>query len=1180
MLKFYFGASGSGKSTRLYQEFINKAQENPDQNFLYIVPDQFTMQTQMDMIRLHPDHGIMNIDVLSFGRLSHRVFEETGSQKLPVLDDVGKSLILRHVAELNKDKLPVIGSFMHRAGYIDEVKSTISEFMQYGLVREDIDMLANAANGHGALRGKLSDLGLLFSEFQKYTENKFVSAEETMGILKDRIDGCRLLAGSVVVFDGFTGFTPIQYQVLEKIIEVASQVIITLDMGEEVDPYQDITDEQELFFLSKKTMESLIKCQWQALMHLDPLQTPDYEHYKEYRLSENGRKDDVFLHYDEEAKTVQRLKDNPPMAFLEENLFRYKHSVYDKDVSQNIIVAQADNIEDEVRNALMHIRRTVMASSDVFYRDFAICCGDLECYNEIIERMAQNFHVPVYIDKTSNIRLNPFIEYIRSAINMVRNDYSYETVFHFMRSGMTDFENDDIDELENYVRSFGIRGHKAWEDIFTKISKSNQKTQKDAEYDVALLEKLNTMRQSVVTIMDPLVNCINQSVLEMTKALYEFIIRSSAEKKLQNYAASFREKGDLIRAKEYEQIYEKIMNLLDQIALLLGDEKIDWKEYMDILDAGFGDIEVGTIPQNVDYVTVGDIERSRLSNIKYLLFLGVNDTNIPKRAGEGGLLSDIDREFLKDNAGDIELAPTPRQQMYIQRLYLYMNLTKPSQQLYLSYSLISSDGKSMRPAYLIGKLKGMFKLLKEKTNTNQDVIKNLLTIEDAGKKVAELIRDYSDGYLTAEEEKEFLTLYDLLKKTSKEDMDKLKKAAFLRYQNTPLPKTLAAALYGNYLENSVSRLETFASCCYEHFVKYGLGLEERKEYEFGVADLGNVFHGVLELFSIKLNEKGMNWKSFTKEEGDEVLAEALEEYTKSYGETILYSTARNQFVIERIRRILSRTIESLSYQLRKGSFYPDKVEMDFSQAGDIDEINIALTDDEKEKIRQKMTLHGRIDRLDLAEDENKNIYVKIIDFKSGNKSFDIASVYYGLSLQLVLYMNVAAAMEENLHKDKEVIPAALLYYHVEDPLVSKDGSDTPETINRKIREELKTTGVINSDDKVIELLDNDLADPSVKESDVIPVKRKKDGSLSAASKTIEKEDYKKVSAYVTKKIKEYGRRILDGDIEINPYEMGQRSACTYCSFHSICRFDPSIDGFGKRSLEKLSKDEALKKMEE
>ena len=1169
MLKFYLGASGAGKSTKLYQDIIERSMKETERNFLIIVPDQFTMQTQMDIVKMHPAHGIMNIDVLSFGRLAHRVFDEVGTDKIPVLDDTGKSLILRHVADLNKQNLPVIGGNMHRSGYIDEVKSTISELMQYDIAPEGMDSLLACTTKKGALHAKLKDIQFLYNEFIHYIERKYVTSEETLGILCDKLDASELIKDSVVAFDGFTGFTPVQYRVIEKLMRIADEINISIDIDPTDHPYLPPQNEQELFQLSRKTIQDLEQIAYAVQQSDNARQVPDYERWKEYRDTHNQ---DVLI----TGKPVERLRDNPAMAFLEQNLFRYRKVQFPGETGDSIRLYESMTPSEEVRQTCIEICRLIRGSRDVFYRDIAIVCGSLDTYGDVIAQAAEKFDIPVYIDKTRNIRLNPFIEYIRSALHIVSQNYSYESVFHFMRSGLTDYRYEDADRLENYVRALGIRGQKQWENLFTRPIPGSRKKKENEQSEIEFLQLMNEMRLNLTQQIAPLMAVRGGTVAEQTRALYEFISGNHAQEKLMQYASFFEKSADHVRAKEYAQIYTKVMDLLDQMVGLLGDETISPEEYMDILDAGFGEIEVGTIPQNVDRVLVGDIERTRISEVKYLFFIGINDSAIPKHAGTGGIISDTDRQFLADAQTGVELAPTPRQQIYIQRLYLYMNLTKPSKCLYLSFSKTDAAGKSIRPAYLIAKLQKMFPRLQTEYPQNLPIPEQIMTVKDGLAYMAVQMREYADGYLQGDAEKHFLTLFETLTKMGEEQpelaakVEQLTQAAFLRYRNIPLSKAVSAALYGSYLENSVSRLELFASCCYAHFVRYGLQLDEREEYTFDVSDLGNVFHSVLEQFTVSLQEQGLDWFSFTEEQGEQILKDALIRTADSYGQTILMSSARNQYAVERIHRILSRTVNTLQYQLQKGDFHPERVELDFREAGDIDEINIALTIDEKRKITERMKLHGRIDRMDISEDE-QHVYVKIIDFKSGKKDFNITSLYYGLQLQLVLYMNVAAAMEREQHPDKEIVPAAILYYHVSDPMITPEREDTPEIIGEKIRKQLRTTGIVNDSAEVINLLDKEFAD----KSDVIPVQRKKDGSYTAASGVISGKDYGLISEYVNDRIREFGKRILDGDIAVNPYEIKGKKACTWCRFRAICGFDPSVEGYATRELPDLKESEVI-----
>ncbi len=1156
MLKFCFGASGAGKSTRIYEEIIRRSFDEPDTDFIIIVPDQFTMQTQKDVVRMHPSHAIMNIDVLSFGRLSHRIFEEVGLSSFSVLDDVGKSLILRRVADMLGEKLPVIGSNMHKTGYIDEVKSTISEFMMYGIGDKELAVLEEKSISKGVLNSKIKDLRLLYSEFHKYISGKYITTEETLDILCASVPKSSLIKNSVIVFDGFTGFTPIQYRVIEKLLAASKEIIISVTIDPKQNPYDTGFEEQELFALSKKTVRDLEKIQMQV-------------------LSGNGQKErdrsaDIFIRSD----VVRRLEKNPSLAFLEKNLFRYNADTY-QDEPEEIEIFEASTPANEVRQVMIKIADAIR-NKKYAYRDIAIVCGSLEEYSDLIALSAEKFDIPVYIDQNISLLLNPFIEYITSAINIVIGNYRYEDVFHYMRSGMTLFSREDTDILENYVRALGIKGQKQWNDRFSRHMPKKFKRGKvteDSQREVALMDKLEGMRQVISDQLAPLFDARNKTAKEITLSLLEVIEKNESRAKLEAYREMFKEQGNLKKAKEYDQIYEKIISLLKQIMDLIGEDELTMSEYKDILSAGFGEIEVGTIPQDVDRIIVGDIERTRLKEIKLLFFVGVSDGSIPSSAGSGGILSDIDREFLSGLDADISLAPTPRQQMYIQRLYLYMNLTKPTDKLYLSYPQMDNAGKSLKCAYLVPKLLQMFPKL-EITRPEDDGFESQnVSKRDSLENAAALMREFADGHLSEREEKEFFTLYSVLSKQESAlgTLRRLVEAAFAHYESRPLATALARTLYGTTLEISVSRLEMFAACSYAHFLRYGLGLDERDEFDFDVADLGNVFHDVLEKYTSEILNRKMDWRSLSKEESEEILNKALIECTDGYGETILHSSARNHAMIDRIHRILSRTVDTLKYQIEKGKFDPAFLEMDFREAGNLKELNVALEDDEKQRILGQMRLHGKIDRVDLYEDDDK-VYVKVIDFKSGKKQFSIASLYYGLQLQLVMYMDVALAAQKKLSDKKEAVPAAILYYHIDDPMAQGTADIGPDDINRAIREQLKMTGLVSENMDIVQMLDNSI----ISKSDIIPVGIKKDGSFTAASRTVTSEDYSALRSYAGDKIREFGRRILKGDIEIDPYEKGQTSSCKYCPYKSVCGFDKKIPGYDMRTLD--LEDDAAKQL--
>ena len=1075
-----------------------------------------------------------------------------------------KSLILRKVAANLEPELQVIGNNLKKIGCIHEVKSSISEFMQYGIGSEELSQMIDCASQRGALQYKLKDLKVLFDGFQKYIKDQFINTEESLTLLKNVLHKSSIIQNSVIVFDGFTGFTPIQNMLIQELMCLSKDVIITCVIDGREDPYH-MDGEQRLFHLTKKTVHDLTVLATQAGV---------------------PRGEDVILR----EYPVKRYANNEMLAFLEHGLFRYQSGGYhsrgqeaEKQEKQNqpivkdrsvesqksdsqvnsIQIYELSNPQAEVQFICRQIHELVRTRG-YKYQDIAVVTGDLPGYTHFVQNEFEKFQIPVFIDQTSGIILNPFIEYIRSGVNTILQNFTYESMFHFLRSGFMDIPEDHIDRMENYCITLGIKGKKKWTNLWTRQTR-------DMGKDFAeQLEQLNGDRERIMEALQPLMEIGGKTTTadEIVRGVYAFIIGGNLQQKLANLQQKFETEGDLERAREYAQIYRLVCDLLNQILELLGQEKMNLKEFFQILDAGFGEIQVGTIPQTVDQVVVGDIERTRLKEIKTLFFMGINDGNIPKNGGTGGLISDIEREFLWD--AQFELAATPRQQMYTQRLYLYMNMTKPTDQLILSYVNVNGEGKSVRKAYLISTIQRLFPELSVQRVPEAITLEQIATPREGLSYLVDQLRNYASRNPMSQDELFHLFHWYEGQSDYKGIVQHLCNAAFYEYHSNPISKAVANALYGKTLENSVSRLEKYASCAYAHFLQYGLNLAERKEFSFENVDMGNVFHGVLEHFAEKLEASTYSWFDFPEEIGVQYATEALESYAQEYGDTILFSSARNEYMITRMKRILLRTVKTLQYQLKKGLFQPNQFEISFSMMEDLNSVNIALSEDEK------MRLHGRIDRVDTYEDE-EHVYVKVIDYKSGNRSFDLVALYYGLQLQLVVYLNAAMELAEKNHKGKEVVPAAVLYYHVSDPMVERTGAQlTPEELNQQLLKELRTKGVINAAYDVPGKLDTS----RVAKSDVIPVEYKKDGSFTASSAVLGEDELKTISNYVNYKIKDIGSNILAGNIAIDPYERGMENSCTYCSYAGICGYDEKIPGYRHRKLEDVKKDEVIQKIKD
>ena len=1142
-LRFIFGPSGSGKTTKIHKEILERAKNEPSRNFLVIVPDQFTMQTQQELSSGSETGGILNIDVLSFGRLTHRIMTEVGWEELPVLDDTGKSLVLQRVCGRIEEQLPVLGRRMSRQGYIHEVKSVISEFMQYSLSPDDVSNLSETVGKNSALGSKLADLSVIYKEFNDYIAGNFITREGKLDILRQMIPASSVLAGSVVVFDGFTGFTPIQLCVIEDIIAKADETVVTLVLGSDK-KIGECLDMQELFYLSGKTYDSLVKRAEKAGAQVMPPEVCDH----------SGKPSKI--------------------DFIEKNLFRINSEKYEKESDDSLTLFCASSISEEVHQAGIEIRRLLGENKDLQFRDIAFVTGDIEGYAPSVESEFGKMGIPVFIDRTSGIRLNPLMEGVRSVIDLYLKNFSSDSVFRYLKSGISGIEREDADLLESYVRQTGIRGYKAWNSLFAL------KTADMPENDESALSKINEIREKFIGQVNGLykVTGDKQTMLrDTTKAcaatfvnsLYDYLLSIDASGILADYAHRFEAEGDFVRQKEYEQVYRKLMELLEQIESLMGEDEISFKEFGEILDAGVGEIRIGTIPRSVDRVLVGDIERTRVPKVKILFFAGVNDGNIPRSTDKGGIISDLERESLYEKG--MELAPSPREEMYNQRLYLYMNMTKPSEKLYISWAGLDTVGQSLRPSYLCEMIKNMFPASRVLTPENEKITSQIVTESEGLRYLGEELRFFAEGNNT--EEQNVYTVYSAFSDPEySEKRDKLEKAAFFRYKPEKIEKELSEKLYCEkpaegsdeaVLRSSVSQLETYVSCPYRFFLRYGIKLKETIEFEIDSRDTGNVFHEVMDLFSKKLKENGKTWRDFSDEYARDTVTELLGKVTDIYGACVFQDSARNRLNIYRLKKALVTSVLSIRYQIQKGSFEPQAFEVPFRR-----DIKLAGGTDKKRVLR----LRGKIDRVDLAKKDGE-VFVRIVDYKSSAKKLEPANLYDGSQLQLPMYMD--QEVKRLNEKGEKTGPASMLYYHVTDPLLELPYDSSDEDIEAKRNTESKMHGYTVGDSRIVSMNDKSM-DEGSGSSDVINVSYTKNG-FGSRSEVISKDAFDTLMEYSEFIAKKKAGEILDGNIEAKPAEKG---SCEYCSYRASCGFDIRIPGYEKSKKEKVDKHKMAELMNE
>lgn len=1112
--QFVFGPAGSGKSKYLYQETIRRSMEHPKQNFMVVVPEQFTMQTQKDLVSLHPSRGIMNIDVLSFARLAYRIFQENGTKQLPVLDDEGKNLILRKIASQCEEKLSLLKGNVRKLGYISEVKSVISELTQYDIHLEDMDRMMERVGNDKRLYYKLKDIRLLYQEFQEYLDEKFITKEELLDVLGREVPKSELLKNSTIILDGFTGFTPVQIRLIGELMENCREILISVTMDDREDPYR-CQHPYQLFAISKQMVTSLVEVARERKVEiLEP----------------------VYFY----EKPVYRFADNPAMAFLERNIFRYGKEVFQG--KQDAITLHVARNPKEETKALAGLIRRMVRTQGYRYREIGVIVSDMDVYGEELKRAFWEYDIPVFMDYKRSILLNPFVEFLRSILNIAEQNFSYDSVFRALKTGIIKMDRSQTDALENYCIQMGVRGYKKWNEPW--IRKTSEMS----------LEDLEAMNQSRLFIMDQLQAVFRvlkkrkKTVREITVALYELMVAQEYEERLKEWENHFAQIGELTLSREYAQIYKVLIELFEKFVDLLGEENVTVKEYEELLEAGLVEAKVGVIPPGTDQVVAGDVERTRLKDIRALMFLGADDSRLPGNLLRNGLLSERDRkEFEKEK---ISLAPGGKERTYIQKFYLYLNLNKPSEKLDIFYSKVSNDGKNVRESYLIQEMKKLYKEI-EIVDEEQ---RPFLEKENIPKlAVSELIRGFSDAGVREKDVWKQLYCWYKTNPEWKQKVDVLLHAGRYHRPKDEISREIANQLYGEEFRDSISRMEKFSACAFSHFLTYGLHLKERELYEFAAIDFGNICHLVLEKYAKELEKQKMKWSEVSSRQQKEILWDCLMAAITDYGDSVLYDSARNEAMITRMKSILFRTVWALTSQLSCGDFEPYKNEVRFYS--------------------------GKIDRIDACEDEDA-VYLKVIDYKTGKKAFDIVSLYHGLQLQLMVYMDAAVKMGQIDFPDKEVIPAGVFYYRVDDPLIQSDEMLNPieeernYNVDQLFLKELRPDGLVNLSGNSCLHLDRNMTGESL----AVPIRFNKDGSLSKTSKAVSAEDFDILMAYAVKKVKEVHERIANGETKVYPYRKGNETACDYCDYRHICGFDVRIPGYQYHEIESMPKETVIQKM--
>ena len=634
--------------------------------------------------------------------------------------------------------------------------------------------------------------------------------------------------------------------------------------------------------------------------------------------------------------------------------------------------------------------------------------------------------------------------------------------------------------------------------------------------------------------------------------LYEFLEMLDVEGKMAKKQEMFEEEGNLIQAATYAKVYDQVIDLLEQMAEILGEEKLSYDDFLSVLESGLEEMQIGVIPPSLDQIVIGDMKRTRTEEVKILFFLGVNEGVIPAANDGGGVVSDYQREILQSYG--IGLAPGAKESAYMEQFYLYLTVSKPTDRLYVSYRMMEAAGNNNRPSYFIERILRIFPKLK--ISMEEEEQKTGYTKEEA---LDQMILCLQDLDLTENEDSDKMkwmqTLYYALKdlKPVTDYVD----ARFYTNQALPLSKELIHDLYGDTISGSVTRMEKFAGCAFSHFMQYGLRLRKRLVHEILPTDMGKVFHKTMELVG-----KRSDWKFVDDESRDEFVDAMVELAVTDVQKELFESSHRNEYVLERMKRISKRAVWAMEQHIKRGDFTPEEYEIAFGEENHLDSMTFALEDGEK------MIFSGVVDRMDSVEDE-ENKYLKIIDYKSGKQKFDFAKIFHGLQMQLIIYMNAMMELYEK-KSGKRVYPAGMFYFHMDDPVVNVEHE---REANDKILKDLKMSGVVNEDFQLIDHMEHTGPEGYL----TLPVRATKSG-YDKRSSILNTTQLLNLGKYVEKKMTDLGNSLMHGDISIKPYEYEGRKPCEYCEFKNICAYEEGVDQVEK--IKKISLEEGKHALDE
>lgn len=1126
MLNIFYGRENLDKEKFIYDNIGGRA--------LLVVPDQFTLEAERELIAHSGAKALMDVEVLSLSRLGYRLLEELGGSKRTFIDKYGRHMILSSIAAEEREKLQVFKGLEEKNSFIELVNNFISEMKQFNCGADELAEIARSVPDGSYTQRKLEDLYLLYSEYEAAIRGKYTDSEDYIDLFLGKISRSELVAGNHIWIYGFDSFAPKALSVIGELMQYAADVNLVLTY----DDKREARD-ADLFALA----ETVIR---------------NFENLAERRSIEVRKRAIPKTYTAERADKIQ---------FIEQELYALPARKYARGGqstnpaeggaseaaaagTDSLTLVAAANLYNEAESAACYVLELVR---DFGYRfsDIKVICNDQETRGPILKRVFKEYGIDLVSDTSKDILQSSIVQYITALMDVVVEKYRTDLMIKMLKSGFGDLTNDEITDLENYAIKYKIRGT-MWKRPFVRG---------ESEYGAEALVRMNAVREKALAFMPDLEAIFEAETCgEFISGLYGFLYEKvKLPEKIADLTVLQTEQGRPDLAEETAQIWGKVIGIFDQMSEIMGEQKFRAAAFRDLFEVGISQVEIGILPPTKDGLMMGTMQRTRTGEMKALVVVGANEGVLPNEKPGSGLFGSDEKNLFKENG--IELCKVDDVRFLEERMGIYRNLSKPRERLWISYSLSDAEGGPARPSGVFTKLAGLFgdtPVARDALNRQSDA--ELVGAGPAGlRHLTEALQAACEGKPLAPHWHEALTWF---KQNKPEALEPIRAGIAFTNKQEDLGREMTAALYmGNIgstreealepspeLSLSPSRLERYARCPFSHFVQYGLKPEERRIFEIAPREIGDIYHECLMEMSRHLTARGIAitdpaspWMTISREECRTFVEDVIAKKSGTYREGILEAGNEEKYRGRRITDICEKVCWAVIEQVRAGEILRSSFEAPFGRGRRIPPIPVNLGEG------RTAYIEGKIDRVDYLPGER----VKIIDYKTGNENFSVAEAEAGYRLQLMLYLE--ASLERRMK------PAGVFYFKISEPMVDASGAAIgPEEISDKIQKSFKLNGVIVDDPNVIRNVAGDFSGIS----DVVPIRINKEGLISGTGKDnlLTDEEFESLREKVCEKVTDICKSLAGGGIEIHPMKTAATSACAYCRYKGICRFDTIFEG--------------------